>query len=141
LFSVSSSRLAAERLVASSGPNQSEDVLLCASLLQRSDQHFRVVSLLARFPDAASGCRGKIILAQSHAALGDWDGVKVAPMHQQLLQFNSIIQTVLEHFDDSGTKRVLLSGLLFTLVTHHNPNFLHPTFMRRRHSSRPPPSC
>ena len=31
-----------------------------------------------RFPDAASSSRGKIVLAQSHAALGDWDSVKVA---------------------------------------------------------------
>jgi hypothetical protein len=67
----------AERLVASSSPNQSDDVLLCASLLQRSDQHFRAVSLLSRFPDAASSARGKIVLGQSHAALGDWDSVKV----------------------------------------------------------------
>ena len=67
----------AERLVASSSPNQSDDVLMCASLLQRSSQHFRAVSLLERFPDAASSVRGKIVLAQSHAALGDWDSVKV----------------------------------------------------------------
>ncbi len=50
---------------------------MCASLLQRSSQHFRAVSLLERFPDAASSVRGKIVLAQSHAALGDWDSVKV----------------------------------------------------------------
>jgi len=66
-----------ERLVAASGPNHLDDVLLCASLLQRAAQHFRAVSLLARFPDAACSARGKIVLAQSHAALGDWDSVKV----------------------------------------------------------------
>ena len=70
----------AERLVASASSDISEDVLLCASLLQRSDQHFRAVSLLSRFPDAASSARGKIVLAQSHAALGDWDSVKVADL-------------------------------------------------------------
>ncbi len=75
----------AERLVASASSDISGDVLLCASLLQRSDQHFRAVSLLSRFPDAASSARGKIVLAQSHAALGDWDSVKVAHFCQNIL--------------------------------------------------------
>ena len=74
--------LSSERLVAASGPNQLDDVIFCASLLQRADQHFRAVSLLTRFPDAASCARGKIVLAQSHAALGDWDMVKVVALRQ-----------------------------------------------------------
>jgi hypothetical protein len=78
-----------ERLVASSSANQNEDVILCASLLQRSDQHFRAVSLLIRFPDAASSSRGKIALAQSHAALGDWDSVKVAARRWNLIEYSS----------------------------------------------------
>ncbi len=72
-----SSHITTERLVASLSANQNDDVLLCASLLQRSDQHFRAVSLLNRYPEAASSSRGKIVLAQSHAALEDWDSVKV----------------------------------------------------------------
>jgi hypothetical protein len=130
----------AERLVASSSPNQSDDVLLCASLLQRSDQHFRAVSLLSRFPDAASSARGKIVLGQSHAALGDWDSVKVFSNRRNfwVWVYHTSSQTVLEYFGDAGTQRVLLSGISSVSLSSVQHTVL---VMFRRHSTRPSSPC
>ncbi len=130
-----------ERVVASSSSaDQSDDVLLCASLLQRSNQHFRAVSLLARFPSAALSCRGKIVLAQSHAALGDWDSVKVAATCQHLWVYVScLIPDCAGKFWRrwDSTCSAVRSPRLFRSITIKNLFF----FMCRRHSSRSPSSC